>query len=101
MRKHYRITNPLRFFAFVMLITLLLTFACISLFRIDQASAASVDTYKQIEIQESGTLWNIAETYCSNDMDIRDYVEDICEVNDISADDVKPGDIVFVPIYDM
>ena len=101
MKKHYKIVNPLRFFAFVMLSVTILTMACLTIFNIDQAQAASVNRYKQIEIQEADTLWNIAENYCSPDKDIRTYIDDICEINDISANDVSPGDIVFVPIYDM
>lgn len=101
MNRHYKIVNPLRFFAFVMLSVTILTVACLRIFDIDQAQAASVSRYKQIEIQESDTLWNIAESYCSPDMDIRTYIDDICETNDISADGVMPGDTVFVPIYDM
>ena len=99
MKKRYRIVKPVRFFAFILITVLLLTFATISLLNRSNADAASVNTYRQVLIEDNDSIWAIAENYCSNDMDIRDYVREVCEINDITLGDVRSGDLVFFPVY--
>jgi len=43
-------------------------------------------------------LWSIAEDFSGSDQDIRDVVDEICDVNDISASDIQPGDLLFIPV---
>ena len=75
-------------------------FAALGIASINSAEAASVNTYQQVVIQDNGSLWEVAESHCQSNMDIRDYIDDICEINDINANDVlQPGQVVFVPIY--
>jgi len=74
-------------------------FAGYSLFNYNRAQATSFDTYVQVVVEEDGNLWNIAERYHTNGMDIRDYIYEIREVNDIGEEDLHPGDILFIPIH--
>ena len=99
MKKRYRIVKPVRFFTFILITVLLLTFTSISLLNRSNADAASVNTYRQVLIEDNDSIWSIAENYCSNDMDIRDYVREVCEINDIALGDVQSGDLVFFPVY--
>lgn len=99
MKKTYRIVKPIRFFVFILICVISVTFVGISIINNNHASASSVSTYKQVVVQTDGTLWDIAEDYCSNEMDIRTYIRDICEINDINPENLRAGDEIFVPIY--
>lgn len=99
MKKHYRIVKPFRFFIFILLCVLTIAFTTSTIIGLNKANAASVSTYKQIVIQADDTLWNIAEEYCSDEIDIRDYISDVCEINDISVNNIQIGDVIFVPVY--
>ena len=98
--RRYRIVNPIRFLIFITICVLTITFAGYTLITSGTAEASSVNTYQQVVIQDNGSLWQIAEEYCQTNMDIRDYIDDICEVNDITSNDfIHEGQILFVPIY--
>jgi len=101
MRGHkYRVVNPVRFFIFILVTVLLLTFATATIINKNGAEASSVNTYMQVEVQPYDSLWSIAEGYCNTNMDMRDYVKEICNVNDIDVNgSLQPGDVVFVPLY--
>lgn len=98
--RRYRVVNPVRFFIFVLICVFTITFAGFALFDNSNADAASVNTYKQVTVEDNGTLWAIAEEYCIPTMDVRDFIDEICEVNDISSNDfLQTGDVIFVPLY--
>lgn len=97
---HYRIVNPIRFFLFILISTLIIAFAGYGLLNIGKAEAAQVSTYAQVVIQQDDTLWDIATSYNPNyHGDTRNLVHEIYEINDINASDVHPGDVIFVPVY--
>lgn len=99
-RHHYRVVNPIRFFVFILICVMVIAFAASTVINSSKAEAASVSTYLQVEVTENDTLWGIAEENCTKNMDLRDYVSEICETNDIEASDgLQPGQILFVPIY--
>lgn len=101
MRGHrYRIVDPVRFFIFILVTVMFVTFFSISVINSNKAEAASIDTFMQVEIQEHDSLWSLAEQYCNVNMDLRDYIDDICNINDIDSNDMlHPGDVLFVPLY--
>lgn len=98
MRKHYRITSPIRFFIFVTIVTMTLIFTTYTLLGFADTEAAATETYKVVQVKDNDTLWTIADEYCDPHADIRDTVAEICEINDISADQIQPGDTVVVPV---
>jgi len=101
MRGHrYRIVNPFRFFIFILVMVMLIAFASATLISNSKAEASSVTTYMQVVVDDNDTLWTIAESYCNVNMDLRDYIYDVCEINDIDSNDVlHAGDVLFVPLY--
>ena len=99
-KHHYRIANPFRFFIFVLICIITIMFAAYTIIGAADAQAADVRTYRQVVIQENDNLWNIVEKYNPDaDINVRDAVYDIYEINDIDANDIQPGDVIFVPIY--
>ena len=98
MHKRYRIASPIRFFTFILILTLILVFGIASIVSSSHSQAASFNTYVQVVVEENDTLWSIAEDFSGSDQDIRDVVDEICDVNDISASDIQPGDLLFIPV---
>ena len=98
--RRYKVVKPVRFFLFIMISIMIIVFAGYSLLNISQAQAASAYTYERVVVQDSDTLWGLAEMYNPDaDVSYRDSVYDICSVNDISAEDIHPGDVLFIPVY--
>ena len=98
---HYKIVKPVRFFFFVLIVTMAVVFAGYSILGSGHTAEAAAETvYTKVIVQENDTLWDIVETYnpdCSKD--IRDAVCEICSYNNIKASDIQPGDIIYVPVY--
>ena len=56
--------------------------------------------YKSICIEEGDTLWDIAGKYVEGtDMDRYDYIQEICALNGIYAEDIHAGDYIIVSYY--
>ena len=99
-RHHYRIVNPFRFFIFILIISIGIIFAGYSIIGAGNAEAAVVSTYAQVTIQDGDNLWSIVEQYNPDaKIDTQSVIYDICEINDIDAGSIHPGDTIFVPIY--
>jgi len=95
---HYRIVKPVRFFIFVLICVMAIVFAVYSLTSYNRAQATSFNTYVQVSVKENDSLWDIASEYTDKYSDVRDTIDDICEINGIGPEDIQPGDIVFVPV---
>jgi LysM repeat protein len=55
--------------------------------------------YQCVEIESGDTLWSIAKEYKPDNKDVRQVVYDICEANDMSADDLTVGQKIIIPVY--
>ena len=99
-KHHYRIANPVRFFIFIFLCTMILTFAAFTIIGSGRADAAAVHTYAQVTVSESDTIWGLVEKYNPDgNIDVRRAIYDVCEINDIDAGDIQAGDTLFIPVY--
>ena len=64
------------------------------------ASKVEREYSEDVVIVRSGdTLWNIADAYCPDDMDKRDYIRAIEVDNDCGAD-IMAGQILTVRVYE-
>ena len=52
-----------------------------------------------VDVMPGDTLWSIAETYMADDMDIRQAVYELCDINGINANQFYAGMTIQVPIY--
>lgn len=99
MNKKYRITSKFRFTTFLV-VAILCIFSIIgSLTGMNTVSSSSMNQYNPVKIESGDTLWNIASEYGPDDMDIRQVVREICDLNEISADRLEAGDTIIVPMY--
>ena len=99
-KKTYRIKSRFRFTTSVTLAIIMVCFMANTVLGLNNASGMTEpkDPY-QIEIQYGDSLWNIASEYGPDNTDIRKIVHEICELNDITADSLQPGQIILVPDY--
>lgn len=97
-RAHYRITSPVRFFTFILFVVVLTVFGLSTVISANSAEAATVNTYKQITVQSNDSLWSIADDYCDESEDVRDKIDELKEINDLSGDELHAGDVLFVPV---
>lgn len=99
-RHHYRIANPVRFFVFIFICTMILSFAAFTVLGSGRAEASSARTYAQVTVSEDDTLWGLIEKYNPDGrVSVRSAIYDVCEINDIDAGDINPGDKLFIPVY--
>ncbi len=95
--KRYRVVKPVRFFVCILIMTLMLVFSLSALLG-SSTEAATTKTYRQVVVHENETVWTIADEYCADGSDTRAQVNEICDINDVDAGDVQPGDTLIVPV---
>ncbi|MGF6375540.1 LysM repeat protein [Clostridiales Family XIII bacterium PM5-7] len=99
MNKKYRIASKFRFTMFLTIL-ILCVFTVIGFASgMNTVNSSSMNEYNQIEIHSGDTLWAIASHYGPADQDIRKTVYEICQLNDISADQLEAGQKILVPTY--
>ena len=96
-KKKYRITSKFRFIASIIIMTGLITAVFGAVSGLSVSRAITQPEYTQVEICHGDALWDIANTYKSDDTDTRRAIYEICAVNDIEASDLVPGMTISVP----
>ena len=99
MTKTYRITNRFRFTAIVVLTIILLTTVINFALGLNTAASLTIQEYMYLDVMPGDTLWSIAQTYMADDLDVRQAVYELCELNNISASNLYAGMTIRVPIY--
>ena len=94
--KRYRIKNRFRFITFVTVVVLLISMALGNLFPV-VASDSDQISYTEVKVQAGDTLWDLARAYGSENKDVRELIYDICQINDIEAGSIYPGQILLIP----
>jgi LysM repeat protein len=97
-KKKYRIKSRVRFFAFVLIVMLLTVTAANTVLGLNNAEGQTIDQYTVVEVLYGDTIWDIAQEYLSDDMDIRYAVHMIMSINNISAEELQPGQTLKIPV---
>lgn len=95
----YRLKSRFRFTIFVIFMMLMLVTGSNTILGINDASSLTKPEYASIQIEYGDTLWDLASEYNQEGKDIRKFVYEICELNEISADSIYPGLNILIPIY--
>ena len=96
-RKKYKISSKLRFITSIVVMAGLSIGILGAVSGLNISRAVTQQEYIKVEICYGDTLWNIANTYKSDDTDTRKAVYEICRTNDIEASDLIPGMIISIP----
>ncbi len=99
MRKKYRVVSKFRFITSLTIIFLVIMMAIGAVLGLHVANSASMTQYNQVHVNTGDTLWCIAAEYAPDDMDVRKVVSDICDINEITPDQLVAGQIIVVPVY--
>lgn len=97
-RKRYRIKNRVRFASFIVISLLLVCTIFNTALGFNDALALSEQQYIEIQVESGDTLWTIADEFMPDDMDIREAVYMICDVNDVDADTLYAGQTLSIPV---
>ena len=96
--KKYKITSKIRFTVFMVIMILCLVTTVGTAIGNNTANSTSMNQYNCVEVKSGDTLWNIASEYKPTNKDVRQVVYDICQTNDISADQLTTGQKILVPV---
>lgn len=56
--------------------------------------------YTSIQIESGDTLWDIADRYTKHlNISKLEYIDEICQINGISKDEIIAGEYIVVPYY--
>lgn len=97
-KKKYRVKSRVRFFAFVLIMMLLTVTAANTILGLNNAEGQTKNQYAVVEVLYGDTIWDIAREHLSNDMDLRDAVHIIMSVNNITAEELQPGQTLKIPV---
>lgn len=66
----------------------------------DKDIASYKKYYKSIRIECGDTLWTIADQYVDGlHLSKSDYIAEVCEINNISENEIHTGNYIIVPYY--
>lgn len=98
-KKTYRIKSKFRFTTSITVALIVLVFMTNMVLGLDDASSLTKSEPIEVQIEVGDSLWNIACEYGPNRTDIRKVVYDICNLNDITAGSIQPGQTILMPDY--
>lgn len=56
--------------------------------------------YVSIRVENGDTLWSIADEYVEGfNLSKSDYIAEVCQINEISENEIHAGDYIVVPYY--
>ncbi len=94
--KRYVIKSRTRF---LMSVSLIMIIAVSSLFTLVVNAKDSLEVTLVPEYIEKGdTIWDLSENY-SGDMDMREYISKVMDINGLNSANIKPGDLLYFPKY--
>lgn len=94
MNRRYVLKNRRRFYSFIIVMTILLS--CV-FFAANVNAAETNKAFTSVTIQKGDTLWDLAKEY-SEGGDIRNYIQKIQKVNNLTGGEIFEGDIIKMPV---
>lgn len=92
-KRKLHIVNPVRFWIIIGLVILVMVFSIVF------TQADREYHTKTIYIEPGATLWELSLVHNNTDMEIRKYIELVCNINKIDAN-IHPGQTIEMPIYE-
>lgn len=96
-KKRYKIVNKKRFYTFLLISALLVSFVIDNILKLGTAYGNYLNqTYVSYVVKPGDTLWNISSDFLKDGEDKRDLIYQIRQANNISAE-IFPGDEIMIP----
>lgn len=96
---NYRITSRIRFTIFLVMLFLIASMGLSLLLGLNQASASAETETITITVHTGDTLWDLADRYTGDSVDIRQVVYEIKELNQLDSNVLEIGTSLIIPIY--
>ena len=100
--RKYRIKSSFRFTIFIAIVLITATLFANALLGLSDASGLSEaefeDRYIEVTVEYGDTLWDIADVYMADGIDLRECVYILCELNSVTAGSIYPGQVLLVPV---
>ncbi|MEA4847367.1 MAG: LysM peptidoglycan-binding domain-containing protein [Clostridiaceae bacterium] len=94
--KRYIIKSKARFTASI---SIMMIFAMFSIFTLAVSARANQDIPMIPEyVEEGDTLWSMSQKHVGN-MDIREYISRVMEINALQSANIKPGELLHFPSF--
>jgi len=93
--KKYKIVNKSRFFILLSLILIVL-FASM-FFIVVNAKSTSTVVLVPVYVSEGDNLWQLSTQHTDGKTDIRNYIDKVMTINNLSNANIKPGDLLMFP----
>ena len=93
--KKYKIVNKYRFFTIVCLILVIL-FASMFFIVVNAKSTTAV-VLVPVYVSEGDNLWQLSAQYSDGKIDIRNYIDNVMDINNLTDANIKPGEIIMFP----
>ncbi len=96
-KKRIVIRSRTRFSIFLVVIAIL----CISFIAslLNDGNAANNITWEIVDVQKGDTLWGIAKRTLPDNTDIRQYIIEIREANNLEHSNINEGQRLYIPVY--
>jgi nucleoid-associated protein YgaU len=94
MNKRYVLKNRRRFYIFVIMVTIVISFSALA------AAVNGADTgdeYISVIVESGDTLWDLAREYKSSG-DLRQYIREVEKINNLTDSLIYEGDILKMPV---
>ena len=98
-RTTFTIKSKFRLTLFIVIVLTLITCA-ISFFALTGKAQVLPDHYLNRTVSQGDTLWAIARESVPRGQDIRDYITEIYEWNQLTSANIKVGQRLQIPIYE-
>jgi hypothetical protein len=93
--KKYKIVNKYRFFTLISLVLIIL-FASM-FFIVVNAKSTSTIVLVPVYVSEGDNLWKLSAEHTDGKMDLRNYIDKVMTINNLSTTNIKPGDLLMFP----
>lgn len=92
----YKIINKGRFLLFLS-IPVIIIFSILFGMKVNARNETG-STFESIYVEEGDSLWSISNKYAPKNMDIRLYIDNVMEINELETVMLRPGQMLNVPI---
>jgi hypothetical protein len=66
-------------------------------FIVVNAKSTSTAVLVPVYVSEGDNLWKLSAQYVDGDTDIRNYINKVMTINNLSNANIKPGDLLMFP----